>query len=55
MGEYKAPNAVMMGYLGKVKEHSESFKTFEIKHVPQLENRLADALLKLANLRHMDV
>ena len=39
----------MMAYLAKVKERSESFKTFEIKHVPRSENRQVDALSKLAS------
>jgi len=49
MDEYEARNVVMMAYLAKVKEHSKSFTTFEIKHVPRSENRQADALLKLAS------
>ena len=38
-----------MAYLVKVKERFESFKTFEIKHMPHSKNRQADSLLKLAS------
>ena len=48
-GEYEARDVAMMAYLAKVKECSVTFKTFEIKHVPRLENRQADALSKLAS------
>jgi len=48
-GEYEASNVAMVAYLATVKEHSLSFKTFEIKHVPRSENRQADALLNLAS------
>jgi len=48
-GEYEARDAVIMAYLAKVKKRSESFKTFEINHVPRSENRQANALSKLAS------
>jgi len=48
-GEYEARDAVMMAYLTTVKKRFESFKTFEINHVPQSENRQANALSKLAS------
>ena len=47
--EYEAYDAAMVAYLAKVEEHSFSFKTFEIKHVPQPENWQADALSNLAS------
>jgi len=49
MGEYKAYNTVMVSYLAKVKEHSVSFKTFEIKHVPRSENQQVNALSTLVS------
>jgi len=49
MGEYETRDATMVAYLAKVKEHSVSFKTFEIRDVPWSENRQANALSKLAS------
>nr|XP_027093664.1 uncharacterized protein LOC113714068 [Coffea arabica] len=48
-GEYEAKEDVMKKYLAKVQEAITLFDTFEIERVPRSQNKLANALSKLAS------
>ena len=48
-GEYETKNDIMAAYLWCVREATRLLKHFAITHIPQSENRQADALSKLAS------
>ncbi|XP_027103060.2 uncharacterized protein [Coffea arabica] len=48
-GEYEVKEEIMKKYLAKVQEAIAPFDTFEIERVPRSQNKLADALSKLAS------
>ncbi|XP_071714424.1 uncharacterized protein [Rutidosis leptorrhynchoides] len=50
-GTFEARQPTIQLYLSKAKELIESFKTFELEHVQQSQNKKADALSKLASLK----
>jgi len=48
-GEYKVKDDNMAAYVRRVGGTTKLLKHFSITHIPQLENRQADALSKLAS------
>ncbi|XP_071713415.1 uncharacterized protein [Rutidosis leptorrhynchoides] len=50
MGTFEARQPTIQQYSIKAKELIESFKSFDIEHVRQSQNKMADALSKLASL-----